>query len=181
MSRVHELIAEHCPQGVEFKDLGDVIELNFGARITKASNAGSLYPVFGGGGESFRTDAFNREDEYVVSRFAMSETCVRKVRGKFWMLDSGLTFEPVGKGINKDFIAYLLFNMQSAIYACSSQGAQKNLKTGEFRRIRVPIPPLEVQREIVRVLAVVSQRYSSRNNCLLEVAAMSSVTVCASS
>lgn len=152
MSRIDELIAKLCPEGVEFKALGDVIHLNFGDRITKREHSGTIYPVYGGGGESFRTDDFNRENEYVVSRFAMSEACVRKVSGKFWMLDSGFTFDASTPDILKDFIAYWLFNHQPEIYACSSQGAQKNLKTDEFRKFRVPVPPIEIQREIVEVL-----------------------------
>lgn len=152
MSRLDELIARLCPDGVPIRALGDVIKLNFGSRITKLNDSGSRYPVYGGGGESFRTDAFNREDEYVISRFAMSERCVRKIEGKFWMLDSGFTFEPTTDDVNKDFIAYLLFNMQPKIYACSSQGAQKNLKTTEFKKFEIPVPPLSVQGEIVRVL-----------------------------
>ena len=116
------------------------------------NDSGTAYPVYGGGGESFRTDAFNREDEYVISRFAMSATCMRKVTGKFWMLDSGFTFEPIDASVDKDFIAYWLFNMQPAIYACSSQGAQKNLKIDDFKKFLVPVPPMPVQREIVAIL-----------------------------
>ena len=147
-----ELIAELAPRGVEFRELRAVIELNFGTRITKRQNSGTLYPVYGGGGASFYTDHFNREDEYVVSRFAMSETCVRRVTGKFWMLDSGFTFEVATPDVLKEFVAYWLFSHQPDIYACSSQGAQKNLKTEAFKRFRLPVPPIEVQREIVRIL-----------------------------
>lgn len=68
------------------------------------------------------------------------------------MLDSGFTFDPVDESINKDFVAYVFLNMQPAIYACSSQGAQKNLKTEEFKKICIPVPPIEVQLEIVKVL-----------------------------
>lgn len=157
MSRIDDLIAEHCPDGVEFVELGNVIRLNFGARITKRENLGTIYPVYGGGGESFRTNEFNREDEYVVSRFAMSEACVRKVAGKFWMLDSGFTFDVATADVLKDFVAYWLLKHQADIYACSSQGAQKNLKTAEFKKFRVPTPPLEVQREIVKVLDTFTQ------------------------
>jgi type I restriction enzyme S subunit len=152
MSPIDNLIREYCPEGVPFQELGSLIKLNFGARITKAQNAGTIYPVYGGGGESFRTDQFNREDEYVISRFAMSATCVRWVPGTFWMLDSGFTFDPIDGLIDKDFVAQLLFAMQPVIYACSSEGAQKNLKTEVFKKIRLPVPPLVVQREIVKAL-----------------------------
>jgi type I restriction enzyme S subunit len=146
VSHIDDLIEELAPDGVGYRDLGSVITLNFGARVTKMADAGTRYPVYGGGGESFRTDDFNREDEYVVSRFAMSAKCVRKVAGKFWMLDSGFTFEPADESVDKDYVAYVLFNMQPEIYA------QKNLKTKEFKRFRIPVPPLKVQREIVRIL-----------------------------
>ncbi len=152
MSRIDDLIAAHCPGGVTYRVLGEVITLDFGDRITKLKDMGTLYPVYGGGGESFRTDAFNREDDFVVSRFAMSARCVRKVSGKFWLLDSGFTYTPKTVEIDKAFISYVLLNMQSDIYACSSQGAQKNLRVDTFKKFRVPVPPLEVQREIVRVL-----------------------------
>ena len=152
MSRIDDLIAERAQKGVTFRELGDVIKLSFGTRITKREHSGTRYPVYGGGGASFLTDDFNREDEYVVSRFAISEACVRKVAGKFWMLDSGFTFEVTTPDVLKDFVAFWLFNRQREIYACSSEGAQKNLKTEEFKRFRFPVPPLEVQRETVKVL-----------------------------
>lgn len=152
MSKIVELIKEHCPNGVEYKTIDECIVLNFGTRITKAKNLGTEYPVYGGGGESFRTDDYNREDEYVVSRFAMSEKCVRWVDGKFWMLDSGFTFVPKSPDINKKYIAYNLFNMQPKIYACTSQGAQRNLKVDAFKKFKIPVPPIEVQEEIVRLL-----------------------------
>ena len=49
--------------------LGDVARFEFGTRITRGANAGTQYPVYGGGGESFRTDLYNRENDYVISRF----------------------------------------------------------------------------------------------------------------
>lgn len=152
MSRLSELIAELCPDGVEYKALGEVIVPEFGIRITKKKDAGTLYPVYGGGGESFRTDAFNREDRIVVSRFAMSETCVRRVSGKFWLLDSGLTYSVIDGISSGEYVGQWLFANQRSIYACSSQSAQRNLITDKFLQLKIPVPPIEVQREIVRVL-----------------------------
>lgn len=152
MSRLSELIAKLCPDGVEYKTLGEVIVLCFGERITKSKSIGTAYPVYGGGGESFRTDNWNREDKCVVSRFAMSEQCVRHVSGKFWLMDSGLTFEAIDSRLDEMYIEKWLSANQLKIYACSTKSAQRNLKTDLFLRLRIPVPPIEVQREIVRVL-----------------------------
>ena len=138
-------------------ELGEIIDLNFGVRITKKNNEGSKYPVYGGGGESFRTDTFNREDELVLSRFAMSENCVRFVSGKFYLLDSGFTFSVESekqKEVLKSYVDKYLLSKQSLIYACSRGHAQKNLDVKQFKDIKIPLPPVEVQKEIVEQIEV---------------------------
>lgn len=137
---------------VRWVTLGDLLRINFGDRITKAKDLGALYPVYGGGGESFRTDAYNREDEWVISRFAMSENCVRRVRGRFWLLDSGLTFDVTAPGVDKDYVGQMLLNMQPMISATSTQSAQKNIDIDGFKRLLVPVPPLDEQKRIVAIL-----------------------------
>ena len=135
--------------------LGDIIQLNFGERITKRTRQGAKFPVYGGGGESFRTDEFNRSDEYVIARFAMSEKCVRYVIGKFWMMDSGGTLSVKPEYVNKvekDYVGRILLNRQKDVYACARGGAQKNLKNEHFYEIEIPLPPIEIQREITAEL-----------------------------
>lgn len=138
-------------------ELDEVIDLNFGTRITKKNEEGSLYPVYGGGGESFRTDTFNREDEVVISRFAMSENCVRFVSGKFFMLDSGFTFSVKPEKVDevlKEFVGKYLLSIQQKIYACARGHAQKNIDVKAFKKIKIPLPPIEVQKEIVEQIEV---------------------------
>lgn len=147
------LLMSSDERGVRTVSLGDIIRLNFGVRITKKNDSGTLYPVYGGGGESFRTDAFNREDEWVVSRFAMSANCVRRVDGKFWMLDSGFTFDVIDAAVDKDFVGQLLLSMQSIIFATSTQSAQKNIDVNGFKRLQVQIPSLATQQRVAAGLA----------------------------
>ena len=147
------LLMSSDERGVRNVSLGDIIRLNFGVRITKKNDSGTLYPVYGGGGESFRTDAFNREDEWVVSRFAMSANCVRRVDGKFWMLDSGFTFDVIDDAVDKDFVGQLLLSMQSIIFATSTQSAQKNIDVNGFKRLQVQFPSLATQQRVAASLA----------------------------
>ena len=132
--------------------LGDVARFEFGTRITRGANAGTQYPVYGGGGESFRTDLYNRENDYVISRFAMSPNCVRFVKGKFFLLDSGLTLSlapEFADRVSKHFIGFFLLGIQHQIYRISRGQAQKNLDSERFRKIEIPMPPLSEQRRIV--------------------------------
>ena len=135
--------------------LEEVIKINFGERITKNNQQGTKYPVYGGGGESFRTDSFNRENEYVIARFAMGENCVRFVNGQFWMMDSGGTFsinKEYENKLNKDFVGSILLSRQNDIFMCARGGAQKNLNTDHFYELKIPLPPLEIQEKIVKEL-----------------------------
>lgn len=139
----------------ETETLSEAIVMNFGTRITKKNQSGTVYPVYGGGGESFRTDSHNRTDEYVISRFAMSENCVRFVNGPFWLLDSGGTFEISEKykgKLKKEFVGRLLLHLQDDIYECSRGGGQRNLDTEQFGELEIPIPPIEVQEQILSQL-----------------------------
>jgi len=132
--------------------LGELLQLDFGTRITKRENEGTLYPVYGGGGESFRTDTYTREDAVVISRFAMSPECVRVVRGKFYLLDSGFTFSVTDQFVDrasKLYITHVLLSIQDDIFSCARGHAQKNIDLEAFRAIEIPLPPLEVQKEIV--------------------------------
>jgi type I restriction enzyme M protein len=137
------------------ESLANAIVMNFGTRITKKTHSGTIFPVYGGGGESFRTNESNREDDYVISRFAMSENCVRFVSGQFWLLDSGGTFEisPQYKGkLLKEFVGRLLVHLQDEIYECSRGGGQRNLDNEQFGELEIPIPPREVQEQILSEL-----------------------------
>ena len=137
----------------EMVELGEVIKINFGQRITKSKSMGDIYPVYGGGGESFRTDNFNRENEIVIARFAMGENNVRYVECKIWMMDSGGTFEIVNEKkhlVSKKYVGISLLNMQEKILNCARGNAQKNLNNEQFYKLKIPLPPLSVQEEIVR-------------------------------
>ncbi|MBM3245558.1 MAG: restriction endonuclease subunit M/S, partial [Candidatus Omnitrophica bacterium] len=130
----------------------EILNLRFGERITKREKEGSLYPVYGGGGESFKTDSYNCENDVVISRFAMSPKCVRVVNGKFFLLDSGFTFSVseayVGK-LLKPYVINILLSIQDLIYNCARGHAQKNIDIEAFRDISIPLPSLEIQKEIV--------------------------------
>lgn len=131
------------------KKLGEVCEINYGTRVRRKDSRSDNYPVYGGGGETFRWETFNRENQCVVSRFAMSPECVRFVSGKFFLNDSGLTVDTASDGLLQDYLDWCLFGKQDIIYALGKGSAQKNLNIREFVNIPIPIPPLAEQKRIV--------------------------------
>lgn len=151
----HKINDELKHEEHEIVELDKIINLDFGVRITKKNNSSTEYPVYGGGGESFRTDNFNRENDWVISRFAMSQNCVRFVNGKFFLLDSGFTFSIKNEYknfVSKKYIASILLSIQSQIYAISRGEAQRNIDVDKFKKIKIPLPTIEIQEQIVSEL-----------------------------
>tara|TARA_Y100000591_G_C21815027_1_gene690165 strand:- start:141 stop:1205 length:1065 start_codon:yes stop_codon:yes gene_type:complete len=134
-------------------ELENIADVNYGTRVVKSRDSGTMYDVYGGGGKTFKIDSFNREDCVIVSRFGMSEECVRKVNGKFFLNDSGLSVETkdTNKVIQK-YIDWFLFSKMFDIYLFGRGAAQKNLDVNKFRLINIPVPSLQEQEKIVERL-----------------------------
>ena len=137
--------------------LGDVCKIEFGTRIRSKDSKSEDYPVYGGGGKTFGWGTYNRTDQCVVSRFAMSPECVRYVKGKFFLNDSGLTVRVIDTNFNQRFIDSFLIASQGKIYSLGRGCAQKNLKVEEFKNIRVPVLPLPVQKRVADEFALISE------------------------
>lgn len=141
-------------QGWEIKRLDDACEVQYGTRVVNKRDGGTTYPVYGGGGATFFMDTYNRENCFIVARFAMSEQCTRFVNGKFFLNDSGLSISPKNsKEILQDFLNLQMLYLNDHIYSLARGTAQKNLDVPAFRNIEISYPKsLSEQQRIVSIL-----------------------------
>ena len=135
-----------------YKKLGEVCEINYGTRVVQKKDKGSTYYVYGGGGATFMVDSYNREDCFIVSRFAMSPKCTRFVSGKFFLNDSGLSVSTNTDELSQPFLDKALLANNDNIYSFGKGMAQRNLDMPSFRNLIIPIPPLPEQKHIVSEL-----------------------------
>lgn len=127
-----------------------VAKIDYGTRVTRKKDVGSTYPVYGGGGATFLVDDWNREDCLIVSRFAMSEECVRYVPGRFFLNDSGLTVSTRDeKVLSQRFLDAVLISQSQSIYGLGRGTAQRNLNVKAFREFLIPLPSLRTQSRVV--------------------------------
>jgi type I restriction enzyme S subunit len=133
------------------KPLSEICNVDYGTRIVKANNIEGSYPVYGSGKAMFNTNTFNREGfNVLIGRFALSQECVRLISDKLFLNDSGLSVKPKNTNmLLHKFIAYYLYLNQNIIYNCARGTAQKNLDMDAFKAIKIPIPSLKRQKEIV--------------------------------
>ena len=137
-------------EGWTYKKLGEVCNIDFGTRVVRSRDAGSIYPVYGGGGATFMMDMYNREDCMVISRFGMSEQCTRFVKGKFFLNDSGLTLSMKENCMIQEFMDWQILYLNNTIYSLGRGAAQKNLDTKALAEVRITYPNnLSEQQSIV--------------------------------
>jgi len=141
-------------EGWEIKKLDEVCEVEYGTRVVRKKDGGTIHPVYGGGGATFFMDTFNRKDCLVVARFAMSEKCTRFVKGEFFLNDSGLSVKPKNTDeIYQDFLNLQFLHLNDYIYSLARGTAQKNLNVPVFRKIEIHYPKsLPEQQRIVSIL-----------------------------
>ncbi len=150
---------EKYEDSIVFKTLGEVCNIDYGSRIVKKDNVEGEYPVYGSGRAMFSTEIFNREGfNILIGRFALSLECVRFVNEKIFLNDSGLSVKPKTDILLHKYIGYYLLYNQNIIYNCARGTAQKNLDIDKFKSIKIPIPPLDKQQEIVKYLDFIYEK-----------------------
>ena len=158
MSKLQELIQKLCPNGVEYKKLETVCELSRGKVYSKTyitANAGD-YPVYSSqtanNGELGRISTYDYDGEYLTwtTDGSYAGTIFHR-KGKFCITNvCGLIAVKSPDILNIRFLYYWL-SIKAQDYVYRGMGNPK-LMSNQIAPIEIPIPPLEVQEEIVRIL-----------------------------
>lgn len=153
MNKIQQLIQQYCPNGVEFKELGEVCEVLRGKRLTKKelSEDGS-YPVFHGGLIPLgRYDEFNRKanQTMVINTGSVGEVVWSGV--DFWSSD-GTFVVKTPDDIEDKFLYYFLKTQEPYLKSQRRDGGVPTIDRQAVEKIQIPIPPLPIQQEIVTIL-----------------------------
>lgn len=148
MSRIDELIAELAPDGVEYRELGDVVRIKNG-KDHKGLADGDV-PVYGSGGVMRRVDAAVAEGPSVLIPRKGSLGNIFYVEGPFWVVDTIFRTEVDLTLIEPKFLYHQLLTM--GLGEMNQAGGVPSQTQSVLNGLRIPVPPLEVQREIVRIL-----------------------------
>lgn len=154
MSKLEELIKELCPNGVEYVELQKVCNFNRGTSITSKEVKGGDVPVVSGGQQpAFYHNVANREANSIT--IAGSGAYAGYV--SFWeepiFCADSFTVDVKNKNkLDKRYLYYFLLNKQNYIYSRKQGAGIPHVHGKDIARLQIPLPPLAVQREIVRIL-----------------------------
>ena len=154
MSQIEELIQQYCPDGVEWKCLGDFCEIKTGKGITKKDCVEyGEFPIISGGVEPMGYyHTYNREGRTVtISRVGANAGLVSFIEKRFYLNDKCFSVIPSNK-TNTKFLYYILSSIESSIKGMQSEGGVPTINTQKVGGIEIPLPPLPVQEEIAKIL-----------------------------
>lgn len=152
MSKLQDLIDSLCPNGVEFKPLGEVCEFKRGDTLSSKDAIVGTVPVMAGGQKpSCYHNVANRSGETIV--IAGSGAYAGFVT--YWnipvFVSDAFSVNPSNCLLPK-YVFYFLKNNQEKIHATKKGAGVPHVHGKDIAKFSIPIPPLAVQEEIVRIL-----------------------------
>ena len=149
MNKIEELLQQLCPNGVEFKELGEVYEFKYGTGNT-IPTIGGKYPVYGSNGIVGTHNEYNSEDTPVIGHIGAYAGIVNWAKGKHFVTYNGVICKLKSEQVLPQYAYYQLL-MQDFLSMAHS-GSQPFVSYGMLNKVTIPIPPLPIQQEIVSIL-----------------------------
>ena len=154
MSKLEELIKELCPNGVEYVLLKDVCDFNRGTPLTsKEAMYGNVPVISGGQKPAFYHNVANRNaDSIVIAGSGAYAGYISYWTEPIFCADSFTVDVKDDNILNKRYLYHFLLNNQDYIYSRKQGAGIPHVHGKDIARLQIPLPPLAVQREIVRIL-----------------------------
>ncbi|MBS6415443.1 MAG: restriction endonuclease subunit S [Corynebacteriales bacterium] len=153
MSRIDDMIRQMCPDGVDYQELGRVAVLRRGTAITKKDVEEGDIPVIAGGTKpAYFVATSNRSGVTIV--VAGSGAYAGHV--SYWdipiFVSDAFSIQCSEDVLIPRFCYHFLKSKQEVIHALKRGGGVPHVYSKDVAKILVPVVPVEIQQEIVRVL-----------------------------
>lgn len=138
---------------VVWKPLGEVAELKRGTTITKKTSNEGIYPVISGGQQpAYYIDQFNRDGETITIAGSGAYAGFVMYWNEPIFVGDAFSVKADEKQVLPRFIYHFLLSIQEKIHDLKSGGGVPHVYAKDVARFVIPLPPLSVQQEIVRIL-----------------------------
>ena len=154
MSTFHELIEKFCGDGVEWREIGEVCDIQTGKLNANAMNENGKYLFFTCNEFPSRIDTYAFDGKAImISGNGSNVGHVNYYEGKFNAYQRTYVLLKFDECINVLFLFYYLkSNLRDYLKINSKKGSVPYITLPVIKNFKIPIPPIEVQKEIVRIL-----------------------------
>lgn len=179
MNKIEQMIAELCPDGVEFKKLGEIADYVRGVTYSKANESRNNdgYKVLRANNITVTSNKLNFEDVKVISKAVKVKETQKLKKDDILICAASGSKEHVGKvayivedidyyfggfmavirtnsALSSRFLFHLLIGESFTRYLESALNTTtiNNLNSSILNNFPIPIPPSKIQQEIVNIL-----------------------------
>lgn len=155
MTQLETLIQTLCPNGVKFVKLDSIATISIGEFVHKNKQTpDGQYPVYNGGTSNtgFYTEYNQTANKIIVSARGANAGFVNKITVPYWAGNSCYTIDVTDEHTNWEYIYYYLKQIEKQILGQQQLGSIPAVSKKQMQELQIPLPPLAVQSEIVRVL-----------------------------
>jgi type I restriction enzyme M protein len=154
---------EQYEEGVVVKTLGEVCEVNQGNSLTKTEMIDGIYDVIGGGKIIGKHNQKNRDgNDFTLTR--VGDININYIDKPYYLTDNGFSLKSKQKDIMTKYIYYLLSHNKDYLTNLYQGTAQKVISKTNLKSIKLPIPSLERQQEIVKYLDFIYEKANKTSN-----------------
>lgn len=155
MSKLEEMINTLCPNGVEYKLLGELCEIEKGKQLNKESLLQfGKYPVINGGiNPSGFWNEFNFDKNLItISQGGASAGYVNYITTDFWAGAHCYVLVNPKYEINYRLLYHIIKQYEKELMSSQVGAGIPSVSSNKLSSLKIPVPPIEVQLEIVRIL-----------------------------
>ena len=129
------------------KTLGEICEVNQGNSLTKIEMIDGIYDVIGGGKITGNHNQKNRDgNDFTLTR--VGDININYIDKPYYLTDNGFSLKSKQEDIMTKYIYYILLH-KDYLTNLYQGAAQKVISKTNLKLLKIPIPSLERQKEIV--------------------------------
>ena len=169
MNKIEKLIKEMCPNGVEYKRIEEICEIIVGGDKPKTCNKELTkpnleysFPIYSNNSKNDGLYGFSKT--YIVNKKSVSISSIgtigfHKLREPFYtpIIRLKILIPKNIKQITPEFLNYSLDMIDFSKIGGKQDTTLPSINTSDLQNIEIPVPPIEIQNEIVKILDTFTQ------------------------
>lgn len=155
MNKIESLINKLCPNCVEYKSLDTICSVNTGTQLNKEKLLeNAKYPVINGGiNPSGYWNEYNTEKNTItISQGGASAGFVNYMETPFWAGAHCYIVKLIDNNVNYRYLYHFIKSIEKKLQQCQQGAGIPSISRKTIYENCIPVPPMEVQNEIVHIL-----------------------------
>ncbi len=153
--KLNDLSLELCPNGVQYSELKEIADISTGSHNTNEGVENGMYPFYVRSQEPLTLNSYDYDETAIIT--AGDGVGVGKVfhfvSGKYALHQRAYRIHANTTEVEDKFLYYYFCtNFMKYIEKTMFKGSVPSIRRPMLNAFKIPVPPLEVQQEIVRLL-----------------------------